>query len=308
MYGPKFNELLLEICIKNGIKHTKYNIDLIGIEYKNKRKFIWSRRFPNNPNSSCKIIDSKSLCSMVLQDKDIPVVLHQKMYRYDNERYLSQDDTNYGICLKLLHKHKKIVIKPDNAFEGNCVFLCETEKDVELALECVFKKYKTAAVSKYIEVKNEYRLFFLEGKILFIYKKIRPFVVGNGILTLAELLSQVENSAVDISFIKNSLDSIPANGEKITISWKHNLSQGGTSEQITDEKLCNLLSTIAISAGEAVDAHFVTIDIVESTNNEFQVLEINSGVAMDKFILQHKNGYEIAYKIYESAIKACLMD
>ena len=48
---------------------------------------------------------------------------------------------------------------------------------------------------------------------------------------------------------------------------------------------------------------FFSIDIVELTNNEYMVMEINSGVMMENLIKLEKNGVEIAKDIYGEAVK-----
>lgn len=308
MYGPKYNEIIYNICKNNGIHYKKYDSDLVLLEYNNRNKYIWSRRFPNNPNSSCKIMDSKSLCSLVLKNYGIPSVYHQRLIHPCSPKYIQQEISNFRFCCKYLKKHNKVVLKPDNSYEGTGVFFCKSEKEIEFALEKIFSNYKTASISKFIEIINEYRLFYLEGEILFAYKKVLPYVIGDGFSSIHELIIKLKNGNIDITNAMVDLNSIPQEGEKVIISWKRNLSLGSTPEPINDKNQLIKLSSLAKSAATAVDAHFVTIDIIEDSNRNIQVLEMNSGVAMDQFILQYEDGYNIAYKIYESAIRKIMLD
>ena len=60
--------------------------------------------------------------------------------------------------------------------------------------------------------------------------------------------------------------------------------------------------TAAIAAAsERLKDYRCRIDIVKS-NNEFYVLEVNSGVMMDNLIIEN-NYYDEAYKIYKDAIR-----
>ena len=52
-----------------------------------------------------------------------------------------------------------------------------------------------------------------------------------------------------------------------------------------------------------IDLKFVSIDIVKLTNNEYMVMEINSGVMMENLIKLEENGFEIAKEMYEEAVK-----
>lgn len=302
MYGPKYNEIIYDVCKNHNISYEKCEENLILLECNGRKKYIWSRRFPNNPNSSCKIIDSKSLCSCVLRNNEIPSVYHEKLIHPCSPKYIYQEIANFSICEKFLEKYNKIVLKPDNSYEGTGVFICQSKKDIEFALEKIFSNYKTAAVSGYIEIINEYRLFYLEGDILFVYRKDLPYVVGDGISNIHQLIIRLNDEKLDISNVLVDLNYIPLKDEKVIISWKRNLSLGSIPQPVNDKDKLIKLSSIAKSAALAVDAHFATIDIIEDKNHNIQVLELNSGVAMDQFILQYKDGYNIAYKIYELAI------
>lgn len=300
-----YKKLIKDICEELNIALQEITSELLCLIKNEQKEYIWSRRFPLTSLSVGRIVDSKSLCSNVLLNNEIPVVEHEKLFRYDSEEFNMFKKSNFTICFEMLKKHSQIVLKPDNSCEGSYVFKCCTVNEIEFALFTIFSKYKTAAVSPYIDIKNEYRAFYLEGKILLVYKKIRPFVIGDGISSLETLinLKYDNNDFFDKKFINNSL--IPLKGEEVLVGWKHNLSQKSTPELVEDLSIIEKISKIAVNVGSVINAGFVTIDIVEENDNTFKVLEVNSGVAMDQFLIKHKNGYNIAYDIYKSAIK-CL--
>lgn len=303
MYGPMYKKLIKDICGDLNIDFQEITSDLLCLMKNEQKEYIWSRRFPHTSLPVGRIVDSKSLCSNVLFNYGIPVVKHQKLFRYDSEEFNRFKKSNFAICFEMLKEHGQIVLKPDNSCEGSYVFKCCTVNEIEFALFTIFSKYKTAAVSPYINIKNEYRAFYLEGKILLVYKKIRPFVIGDGVSSLETLvnLKYEHNDFFDKKFINDSL--IPLKGEEVLVGWKHNLSQKSTPELVEDTSITEKISRIAINVGSAINAGFVTIDIIEEYDNTFKVLEVNSGVAMDQFLIKHENGYNIAYGIYEAAIK-----
>ena len=55
---------------------------------------------------------------------------------------------------------------------------------------------------------------------------------------------------------------------------------------------------------ENIDFGFCSIDIIKTVENEFLVLEINSGVMMKNLIKENDFGYNIARGIYEKAVLA----
>lgn len=52
-----------------------------------------------------------------------------------------------------------------------------------------------------------------------------------------------------------------------------------------------------------MNINFATIDVIETTDNNLYVLEINSGVCATIFTQLVDNGVEIAKDIYRQAIK-----
>lgn len=97
---------------------------------------------------------------------------------------------------------------------------------------------------------------------------------------------------------------VPANGEKIEISWKHNLSGGATSQILEDGPLKDQIQSLVKAAGHAMNIHFATIDVIQTSNNKLYVMEVNSGVCMTNFIEKTEGGYEIAKSIYRKALEA----
>ena len=53
---------------------------------------------------------------------------------------------------------------------------------------------------------------------------------------------------------------------------------------------------------KAIEVKFVSIDIVKLSNNQYMVMEINSGVMMENLIKLDENGKQIAKDIYMEAI------
>ena len=59
---------------------------------------------------------------------------------------------------------------------------------------------------------------------------------------------------------------------------------------------------MAIKAFNLLDLRFASVDIIELESGEILILEINSGVMIDKYAKYMKNGGEICKRIYSEAI------
>ena len=169
----------------------------------------------------------------------------------------------------------------------------------------LFKEKKdTLSACPYIDIEYEYRVIILYGEILYIYKKKKPYVIGDGKSTIKELILQkfLENEKLDIC---NDLDlnKIPKENEEIIISWKHNLSSGAEPILIYEnEPYLSEIKKIAIKSGEALNIKFASVDIALTTQNEILVMEINGSVCMNRFAELVPNGYQIAKEIFSKAI------
>lgn len=304
MYGPEYQNILREICKNNGIDYQLFDNRCAKLSHNGQKHFIWSRRFPHNTASSSRIIDSKSVCALMLSSAGLPVVAHSKLYRSNAEGYVTQRETNQKICEDLLNLSGGVVIKPNDSYEGKDVYACFSAKEIECALYEVFQKKEILTVSPYIDSINEYRVFYLQGECLMAYRKIRPYVVGDGLSSLQHLISRSDVQKEDV--IKSiDFNYIPANGEKVDIGWKFNLSCGSSLEMVNDCKLKDTLFSLSKQAADVINAQFVTVDFLENRKTkELLILEINAGVAMDQFILKHPQGRAIAYSVYERAIRS----
>ena len=183
------------------------------------------------------------------------------------------------------------------------VFLSKSIKEAEQYVEKLFSEGKeSASLCPYYNIRKEYRCFYLNGEVLLIYGKEKPYIIGNGKDTVEKLCKKINKTS---KFIENSLDYkyIPQKNEKVYLSWKHNLSRGATPEILEKGELYNKIEDIAINAAKAINIKFATVDVIETEEDKLYVMEINSGVGATKFSQQVEHGYEITKEIYRKALK-----
>ncbi len=91
--------------------------------------------------------------------------------------------------------------------------------------------------------------------------------------------------------------------EKVRASdnWKHNLSNGASPHIVEDANLKQSLVKFALQIMKIINIRFASVDIID-TQEGLMLLEVNSGVCMNSFMLQVENGKEIAKQIYSKAI------
>lgn len=306
MYPDTYEKIIYALCEKHQISIQKIeNEPLYKLTKDDYVHFIWSRRFDINTTIACRIADNKHATYSVLNTSGIPVIPCIKIPRIDTTDYSRLNIGIYELCDKLLKQFETVVVKPNNSCEGIDVHKCSCMQDIEKVLFQITAKYKYLVISPYIDADAEYRLFFLDNKILYAYKKVREYIICDGVSTVGELLLHNKmNISTVMQDISSQYGKVYPKGFKLQLNWKFNLSQGANCVAIKDNKLYKELCTLALSAANAIGIRFATVDILVDRFANKQILEINAGVAMDHFIIKNPHGVEIATSIYERALTA----
>ena len=304
-----FHEIIREICKEKGISFKKLSYDwILELERDNKIRHIAGNRFDINSEAAGRIACDKYATYEVLKSNNVPIIEHKMVFNPTRRsKYIPDEGIWPGIIEYFNKNNCQLVVKPNEGCEGQGVFLCKSLKELETAIQKLFKTNSSISICPYYNIDTEYRTFYLKGECYLIYGKTKPYVVGDGIHNVSELIKEMnmylpENDIVAENLKSIDLDNIPAKDEKFFISWKHNLSGGAIPKIVTDESLKNRISKLVMSAAHASNIDYATIDVIETVDKKLYVMEINSGVCMTKFIDHIDEGRNIAKKIYSKAI------
>lgn len=293
-------KIINEICTEENINMKTVSYGYITeLEKNGIRKRMVGNSLEINTANSYKIASDKYATYEMLKAYNIPTIKHYMIFNpetrsefYDNELEKAKKIFN--------ENNKNVILKSNDSSEGRYVFKIQNELELEKKILELFKEKKdTLSICPFYEIDYEYRAVFLEGEILFIYQKEKPFVVGDGKTSLEELIKVLDTQDI---YDNLDLSYIPKENEKIQVSWKHNLSRGASPIPIKDFKLKEELEKLAIKAARTIGISFATVDIVRTEQEGLLVMEINSSVCMDKFSEKYENGYEIAKNVFKKAI------
>ena len=302
-----FHVLMREVCAEMGIKVEKLSYDwILQLSKDGKVRHITGTRFDLNPEATGDIACDKYATYEVLNFQNVPIIEHVMIFNPATRSSLIGNDGIWLTVTSEFLKHGCLVVKPNYGCEGQEVFLCHSIKETESAIQKLFKTQDSISICPYYDIKTEYRTFYLDGEVKLIYGKTKPFVVGNGKSTIGELvegLNLPDKSVVKDNLKDLNLSYIPTMGEKVDISWKHNLSGGAKPNILENGELYEQIEQLAIHAGKAMNINFATIDIIETTDGNLYVLEINSGIGATIFIESVDGGMEIIKDIYRQAVK-----
>lgn len=299
--------VIKELCQEMNIKLEMLSYNwILQLTKDGKVRHITRNHFDNNPQASSEIANDKYATYEVLKSQKVPVIEHTMIFNPGTRSRYVPEEGIWSVIEKQFSQYGSLVVKPNDGWQGEGVSLCHTKKELEVTIEKLFQKHGGISICPYYEIDTEYRTFYLNGEVLLIYGKTKPFVIGNGKSTLEELMQNL--NLPDKKVVRENLSAldmtyVPKQEEKIEISWKHNLAAGSIPTILEKGELYQKIEQLAIQAGKAMNMNFATIDIIHTKNNELYVLEVNSGVCAPIFAEMVDNGYEKAKEVYRRALK-----
>ena len=296
-----YDKIIREICQELNIKYTYLSKDwIIKLTKDDKVAYLSYNKFPLDNHPLGLIMDDKYALYDVLKDLNIPVCTHHIFYNENNNFPYAKGCHTKEDLLRIFDEfNNDVVIKPNNGAMGLDVFHITDKNKLISQVKKLLVKNFSISICPYYHIKNEYRIIILDNEIKLIYKKINPRVIGDGKSTLKELLVKFNPyyfKEIDVPNI------IPNSNEEYVYDFHFNLSKGSIATTDIDKKLSEKLTSIAKEVTNKTGIRFASVDIVETTDNCILVLEVNSGVTIDKAISFIPNGYEVAKNIYKEAI------
>ena len=300
----QIEKIIKMFCKENGVDFVQMADGWLFVLKNGKTKsFVMGYKFDINNSISASICDDKSALSSVLVDAGINCVEHH-FYEAPNGHSKPKEQIFDELEI-LLKTHGELVIKPNIGSGGKNVVRCNDLSSLNELAEKYLKSKRAFSVCKFENIKNEYRVICLCGEVQLVYRKQRPFVVGDGKSSIQSLISQKFKDDFEFDALLN-VSYVPKKGEVIQVSWKHNLGLGATADTNVDENLKEKLSNFAKRVAEEININFASVDVIELDDGSFKVLEINSGVMMEKFASLSDENFEKAKSIYFKALKKCL--
>lgn len=308
-----FETLITEICAEEQIDCQILSHGWIYRLTKNgKARHIVGRHFDVNPAAADMIACDKYACCTLLNNSGVPVIEHKLLFNPLSRSAWIEDTGEWANALAYFYAcGQRVVVKPNDGWQGRDVYLCETPKALERAVQTIFKSEPNVCLCPFYDIRHEYRVFYVAGKCLFTYGKERAHVTGDGIRNLRELVAACGIPS-DCWRCTYEPEYIPHREEQVCVSWKHNLSNGAAAFVIEDKALLSKLHALAVRAAQCINIQFATVDIAQihegAAGSRLAVMEINAGVTVKKLLEQHPNRRDDAKRIYGEAIRAMFTD
>lgn len=296
-------EIIKAICQELKIEYQFLSKDwVILLRKRSTIRFISGYKFDLNPHALGSILDDKFATYEILNQMGFHVIKHHIVYSPYNHNPYAMDCNNIEYLTKLFYEYNKdVVLKVNNGTCGNQVERITSLEALEHCFQNMKEENTSFSLCPYYEACSEFRAIVLKGKMKLMYQKEKPVVIGNGKSTLKELLTEFNPSYFNKHSILNA-DRILKKGECYSYDWKFNLSKGARMKEEISKEDRRKVSFLVLSVCKKLQLGFCSVDIIKTIDNNFYILEINSGVMMKHFINQANNGYEKAYAIYKEAL------
>lgn len=293
-------KIINEICAEENIAMKTVSFGYITeLQKGNKKRRMVGNSLEINTANSYKIASDKYATYEMLKNYEIPTIKHYMIFNPETRSDFSNNEIEKA-CKIFEENNENVILKSNDSSEGRYVFKIQDKRKLKETILNLFEDKKdTLSICPFYDIDYEYRAVYLDGQILFVYQKEKPYIIGNGVDSVQELISK---SDIQDIYPDLDLNYVPSKDEKIEVSWKHNLSRGASPMPIKDTDLKNKIEQLALDAANSIGITFATVDIVHTSNDELLVMEINSSVCMDKFSEKYENGYEIAKDIFKKAI------
>ncbi len=216
------------------------------------------------------------------------------------EKLKAQDDFK-------IFKKQPVVIKPKSTNFGKGISILKENESIKMydqAIEMAFACDDTILIEHFEEGK-EYRFFVLNNKVEAVLQRVPANVIGNGALTITELVKEKNKSELrgrgyvtplekialgeaESMFLETQdmdFDSIPEEGEVVYLRENSNISTGGDSLDFTDE-VHPSYKEIAVKASEALGVKVTGLDMmirdisVPATDDNYAIIEMNFNPAI----------------------------
>lgn len=300
-----FTELILEICTDEGIDCRLFSHGWIYRLEKNGRvRHIIGRHFDLNPAAADRIACDKYACATLLDAGGIPVIPHEMLFNPLIRTNWIGEEGEWDRALRFFNDHgRRVVVKSNTGWQGRDVYLCDSAKAMERASHIIFQNEPNVCLCPFYEIEHEYRVFYVNGECPFVYGKERAFVTGDGQTSLAALAELLDINSDSLRF-PCEVSFVPPKGERVCVSWKHNLSNGASAFEVDDPVLLSELTTLSKRAAQCINIVFATVDIARLPSGKLTIMEINAGVTATKLLEQHPHRRDKVKSIYAGALRA----
>jgi len=236
-----------------------------------------------NDARAASIARDKAFCAEVLRQAGVSVLAGEMFFV--TKRWADMRRPGREVEDALAYSRRAaypIFCKPISASNGLYAEVVEDASAFADYVARVSKEHFAILTQPYVQA-DEYRVFVLEGRALFSYRKSAPGVAGDGVSTLRGLIEAMPRDphepvrklhGRDAQGHRVALDDVPAQGQHIVLEGPANRAAGGGAYALSDGAPA-AMADVAIAATNAIGLKLAAVDMFD-LKGAFTVIEVNS--------------------------------
>ncbi len=267
--------------------------------------------YPQNNSTAATLASDKYFANRILEDAGVATLegeyffLHQRHRAHRPAGHEREDAFAYFRKLD-----SSAFIKPLQGSRGDFAQVVRGEAALERYLLAVSQHYDSILIQP-IVTGLEYRIFLLDDEIVFSARKFPPFVLGDGVRSVRDLLT-AHNADLQVRGLSPSsamaipgpsLDVVLPAGERWEIPGRMNLSAGGS--MVFEAPRSESALAAARKAVQALGLRVAAIDIFTDLGGDpdaMRVIEVNSNPSIR--LLEESDRGDLILKIWRHTFSA----
>ncbi|MEA2884375.1 MAG: hypothetical protein QOH32_3631 [Bradyrhizobium sp.] len=270
--------------------------------------------YPQNDSTSAYLAADKYFASVVLSAASIPNAGGNYFFLSERFRKLRSPGHDAGDAMLYFRSiGSNAFVKPLTGSRGDFAQTVSSETELTAYIAEV-SRYHDSILMQRVYAGREYRIFVLDGEILYCARKHEPVIRGDGKRKLRELIadytSELERSGTSSTKTFHALagpelDRIPATGESIALPGRQNRNAGGMM-MFENPHNADAAFRLATQAASALDLRAAGVDIFEDDSaNEaerIRIIEVNANPAIR--LLEDSGRHDLVLRIWRSTFVA----
>jgi glutathione synthase/RimK-type ligase-like ATP-grasp enzyme len=269
--------------------------------------------YPQNNATASTLASDKYFTNKILERAGVPTLggeyffLHERHRAHRTAGHEREDAVEY---LKKLDG--TAFVKPLQGSRGDFAQAVHGEASLVRYLHEV-SQYYDGILMQPLVAGVEYRIFLLDNEVVYSARKYPPFVLGDGINSIRDLLS-AHNAALRSRGLSpaaltgnrdTSLDAVLPKGERWEMPGRMNLSVGGT--MVLEQPRSDAALALARKAAGALELRVAAVDMfmdicAEGERDPIRVIEVNSNPSIR--LLEESNRGDLILKIWRHTFSA----
>jgi glutathione synthase/RimK-type ligase-like ATP-grasp enzyme len=266
--------------------------------------------YPQNNATAVTLASDKYFTARILGEASVPVIAGEYFFLHERHRaHRPAGHERDNALAYFASLGASAFVKPLTGSRGDFAQAIHGEAALDIYLDEVAKYYDAVLIQPVIEG-VEHRIFLLDDDALFCARKHPPFVRGDGVHTLRELLS-AHNDALRAHGLSpvspgegdRSLDAVPAKGEQREIPGRMNLSAGGT--MVLEPQPSQKAVAMARAASRALGLRVAAVDLFARVGGDPEaivIIEVNSNPSIR--LLEQSGRGDLILKIWHHTFSA----